>query len=1060
MAEEQAGTSPYSSGGGGVTFERKVAVQYLAHLLVGDGASELGDGRCVVRVDFQQAPAYAVDDLVIHAARHGEREPSLVVALAIRRSPKLVQNDEDSRKLIQQFVEMILKAPSSGPERRLGLVVAGPQRAVKQLGVLADLAADQADAPGFFVTARTPGKFRADVRRRLDQFEQLVEHALRKADSAGLNAETVQRRTWELLSVLSVLMPRLESPDETDWFGVVNSLIPLARASNLSGASRLRDRLLVLASDYAPKTARVDLSILRRDAHELLDTEGRRNSQGWKHLNHLHEQALASVRHEITTSDRARCLRLERGTHAEELRAAVAKAPAVLVGGESGVGKSALTLASFASTCSADPDAEQTLCINLRQVPALTVEFEALLEQPLSLLLGELSAPQRVLVVDSADAVAEGRHETFGYLLDAARQSDVKVVAVTSVATKPLVLNALTARVGKEVKEHTVAPLTDAEVDQLAEAFPELEKLVANPLARGILRRLVVVDLLVKASGTGIPLTDADAMNDVWAKLVRGPERTNRGSPDARESVMLKLADLELAGGDRLSARDGLDPEALEGLRRDGVLRASPDDPVSTFPEFAHDEVRRYAVARLLLLDDIPTTRLFRAGAPRWSLSAAQLACQAWLGRPATNRRPLRGRFHSLQASFDALAEGGFGARWGDVPGEALLKQADPSELLRDAWSELCADDSAGLRRLARLVDQRLRDDNHVVDIAAVEPIIQLLLEEPAPWRSGDYAEDLVRAWLRGHVIANTDAGHPLRTLLRERLVAACAAAYETLGEEQAAEATTSAPREAAGFRRLEEDDPLLFSEIGHGDQGKPPRRRMRVPNEIGNEPVLELLALLGRDLGESGESILRRVAREAPAWLGPAVEEPFTGHALATYRRGLLAELTEAFYLDDRTSTIDLLDYGIRSHRRRRAGLLEPLASWSYGPFMALFQSDFRHGVAVLNRLLNHAALVRAHSLARSEERAGESDSDAVGPYSRTFEITGSPRQYVGDEHVWLWYRGTGVGPYPCFSALQALERTCDGLVEHGVAIDALVRALSENCENLALIRRNKALV
>ena len=42
--ESSAGMSPYASGGGGVTFERKVAVQYLAHLLVGDGAVELGKG--------------------------------------------------------------------------------------------------------------------------------------------------------------------------------------------------------------------------------------------------------------------------------------------------------------------------------------------------------------------------------------------------------------------------------------------------------------------------------------------------------------------------------------------------------------------------------------------------------------------------------------------------------------------------------------------------------------------------------------------------------------------------------------------------------------------------------------------------------------------------------------------------------------------------------------------------------------------------------------------------------------------------------------------------------
>ena len=70
----QPSVSPYASGGGGVTFERKVAVTYLAHLLVGDGAAELGDQRRVVSVAFQQAPDHPVDDLVVSAARSDERE--------------------------------------------------------------------------------------------------------------------------------------------------------------------------------------------------------------------------------------------------------------------------------------------------------------------------------------------------------------------------------------------------------------------------------------------------------------------------------------------------------------------------------------------------------------------------------------------------------------------------------------------------------------------------------------------------------------------------------------------------------------------------------------------------------------------------------------------------------------------------------------------------------------------------------------------------------------------------------------------------------------------------
>ena len=50
------GVSPYATGGGGVTFERQVAAKYLAHMLAGDGAGELGDGRRVVKRSVPTRP--------------------------------------------------------------------------------------------------------------------------------------------------------------------------------------------------------------------------------------------------------------------------------------------------------------------------------------------------------------------------------------------------------------------------------------------------------------------------------------------------------------------------------------------------------------------------------------------------------------------------------------------------------------------------------------------------------------------------------------------------------------------------------------------------------------------------------------------------------------------------------------------------------------------------------------------------------------------------------------------------------------------------------------------
>ena len=108
---------------------------------------------------------------------------------------------------------------------------------------------------------------------------------------------------------------------------------------------------------------------------------------------------------------------------------------------------------------------------------------------------------------------------------------------------------------------------------------------------------------------------------------------------------------------------------------------------------------------------------------------------------------------------------------------------------------------------------------------------------------------------------------------------------------------------------------------------------------------------------------------------------------------------------------------------------------------------------VAVLNRLLNHAARIRARTLARLDRAPLPPQDDDVGPYQTELKITGTRQLYIGDEHVWRWYRGTAVGPYPCFSALQALEHVCDQLIKHDIPIGRLVAILLDGCLNLAMV-------
>jgi hypothetical protein len=67
-------------------------------------------------------------------------------------------------------------------------------------------------------------------------------------------------------------------------------------------------------------------------------------------------------------------------------------------------------------------------------------------------------------------------------------------------------------------------------------------------------------------------------------------------------------------------------------------------------------------------------------------------------------------------------------------------------------------------------------------------------------------------------------------------------------------------------------------------------------------------------------------------------------------------------------------------------------------------------------------------------------------------FADSGS-RNFVGDEHVWSWYRGSSVGPYPCMSALFSLEMFMDGCVRSGIDVRTLTARIMRGASTLASV-------
>jgi hypothetical protein len=1029
-----------------VTFERRVAATYLVRLLTGASAAELGAGHRVTRVLFQQAPQRAVDDVVVRACHPDAPDDEAELLVAVRRAPKLIDSDDKSEQLITQLLRATTQPDTPSQGRRVAIAVAGPQTAAGQLSDLAHHARHQAGPEGFFTLINAPRKFALPVRERLGHLEKLVAKGLRTL-SMPSDERAVQQATFMLLSRLVVLQPRVESPDDSDWQALTGQLQQAARAGSVQAAVQLRDRLEALTATYGPTAADIDATVLRRDVYDLLDSTFHRSVRAWTVLEQLDADWRGSLRREIGgVSEDGQALHLEREGEAKALREAVDGAPrGLVVWGASGVGKSA----SFVSLYGRDAEDRLTLGLNLRHLPQAPVDLTAALGTPLSRALTEIAVPHRVLVVDGADAAAEKHADMLMHVLLAARAADVAPVVVVSEDVFGVVRDLTFRAIGETLPVHQVKGLDDREVEAVAAAFPSLRRLVENAQSRELLRRPAVADFLVRAQTDGVPLSDADAMREVWLHMVRRGERSDRGRPDMRERVLLQLARQQLDNQSAETVLDLLDADAVSGLRRDGLLRPAGKQTWQRLPGFAHDLIRTYALAHLLLTDGRPGNRLAASGAPRWALPAARLACQGLLSESSeTAERPLAQRYVELHEQFSALAADGYGDRWTDVPAEALLTAGHDALTLSGAWLEIAERVPDAMARILRLLGQR-HQHGGTLDPLVASPVIACLLDHGSCGADARDVAEAIREWEVALIVADTAAGHPLRVRLREQLVGRCHDAVDRLAEserERQAQLDARTPEEVAADEERERRNAAIIG----------PRYRRRrgrtLPHELIDETMLEQLALLGPDLDEEAAQLLRDVAEHAPQHLAPALEELGTGRALAAYSPELLRSLVTAYYIEELPEDLDpfegFFDDGIRRHRWR--GSIVPMAAYYRGPFLIMLQAGFREGVAVINAMLNAAARSRVAGLIApaygTDERGNAED------YEVRFTFGATEYRLAGDEHVWAWYRGISIGPYPCTSALQALEFVCEQFIARGVPPAALVPLLLDGCENLAM--------
>ncbi|WP_280424408.1 hypothetical protein [Nocardia carnea] len=996
------GASPYSTGGGGVRLEHSYAACLIAAFLAGDALPELGDAALVDSIRLQASDSSDADDILIEGrGPHGDLHRS---SIAVRRNPALTTSDSASVPLIRDFLSVVTDhwAEASSGRWRVVLAVSTNANAITQLAELAELAVSLPSSEALEERMTQPGRTNTGVRNRYTYIKDLVRQASKELPSAyGLSVEEL---TWRLLSSLSTRSLRLERTDRADRTAAVTTLQRIIRNGTPATADALFSRIEELVGEWAPQAAVLTQSVIRRRLSNYQLSRSARFADAWDVLDRLGVRLRESTRPALWSSSQS--LEFERAEEKSRLvkamRSVGISADALVVTGDPDLGKSALSLRAIEALQQEDA----AVCsLSLRDLPTGLMDLESQLGG--SAIEDVMAAggvgPVRLLLVDGAESVLEGKGPLFRTVALAALRAGVGVVAVTRTDGSRQVSDELAqakklAGVVGPPDEHVVVPLSHDERQALPITFSILARLGSDPRASWLLGRPGLVDALLRTDMALDPaelLCEADVFSAVWRSLIRRDEVLSLGaaSPDDREQAALSVAKRVLG-----IATDAPRGTGSAELRSDGVLRVPNNAAFSPGDEFATDLFRDFALCRLFITHG--WSPLASAGAPRWSIRAARLGCQAAL----LDGSRLSG-WVGLSMSFGEIARA-HGDRWLEVPYEALLTLGDAEPAIRELWGTLTDNSCAALLMLLRLAEARYVDAT-IGDAFALAPLVKVAFcERPVIERSPrighrsiqEVIRDLVLAWLRGMATTHPQP-HPLRQEVRDLVL---------------------------------DDEPPLYDAF-----------------------AVEALASLGPDTDDRAEEWLRKVATDSPVNLNSAVESTVVAVSLSQARPKLLLELTEAYYIQrprprGQWGGGAARDSGIRDLHHGSTGLGPPQAAWYYGPFFRLLNTIPVDTIGFINRMLDHAARIRVGRRSAYGNQSGEPENlEGV-----QLDLLGNGhRVYVGDGHVWAWYRGTSVGPYPCMSALLALERFTDHLLEKlHLPAQAIIGLLLRDCQNLAV--------
>lgn len=1002
-------SNPFSTGGGGTTFEREIQAGYVVNMLVGGTVPCLPEGEITsIRVQARQL-GIGIDDMMVSLVdTYGDQHKLLA---QITHKIAITESDDKLADVLNFAWQDYNNASVFNPNHDAIVLITGPiaGRITQNLPRLLQWAKYCESAAEYIDKVHT-AKSASDPMR---EFLRVIRLHLDKAQGSAITDDEL----WRFIKVFHWLHYDLDQDDSTDRTLFLN-MAQLAKNPNVTDSlstiwpritdfiARANPNSATITKDNLPDKVkqwfRPNESVVRCDSIERLRQHGQVT------LDNIDDR----IRHD---------LHIERSALISEAVDAISEKKGVLILGRAGIGKSAL--------------AKNVLERLQKDTPCFVFKSEEFNQPHVDVVLSsigisdtipQLSArfallPRKVLFIESLERIFESNSvETIIQFLTTIAEDDTwRIVATCRIHSLNMAYHHLLypSRI-HNLTTLTIPPLDADDFGKVLSQIPSIAPLAANNRVAKLLRIPLYLKYasLIDWSDSSSTLTEQNFKDIIWQNVIKKRQETIRGLQLRREKCFTDIALRRARAMTVTVPYIDSDPEAIEKLEQDNII-IERDGGYAP----AHDLFEDWALIRyideqyqvkgndiLAFFDALGMELAIRRSFRIWLLDSI-------------NEKSVPD-IHDFIS--DCLEQNGLKQIWSDDIIIAVLQSENSGTFFQEQCQTLLCNDGQLLNRAMNLLRIACKEPNissfkqfdglHWHELFAIS--LMFLRPSGSGWKHviefihAHYdkigqqhrftIDGVLSDWIQG-----LERGHPLPDEARKVGLIALHRLYdkrEHYGRDDHKDLIRVVLRVCE----------VLHSEISELANAKIHGESCERIFDIFKKEALDFL--YSEELCKHYPDIVVKLAKQA--WYSQKPDYNMYSESLSSREKnfGLNGNINSIFFP----------------------------ASGLQGPFANLLQHNAPKGINFIIELLNRATL--------SYTKSDLDDGEPVQVYVHLND--GRTIQQWGGQRLWCLYRGTSVAPNILQSALMALENWLFGQIKSDNNVIEIFNKLLVESNNVAI--------